>query len=235
MNLFLRFLCAAALTVAVAARAADAFEGTLHISITSDKGKTTSMTQTLKGHIMRIDPEGGRGSVIMDLGNRTMTMLMPDQHKYMTMQLPSVDEARKMADEKSSDRTPDFEATGKTETILGYKCTEYLVKDGDKVTELWLAPDLGAFNGLMQGGGGNPFTRSRQTAVEAKWEKVFKGKPGYPLRVVTHKGSGEDFRMEVTQVEKGGVPDYKMRPPADYQEFKMPAGLGGFFPGGGGR
>ncbi|HEY4300359.1 MAG TPA: DUF4412 domain-containing protein [Candidatus Didemnitutus sp.] len=235
MNLFLRLLCAAALTVAVAARAADAFEGTLHISITSEKGKTTSMTQTLKGRLMRIDPEGGRGSMIMDFGNRTMTMLMPDQHKYMTMQLPSADDARKFADEKAPDHDPDIQSTGKTETILGYRCSQFIVKDGDNVTELWLAPDLGVFNGLMQGGGGNPFARGKQTALEAKWERAFKGKAGYPLRVVTHKGSGEDFRMEVTQVQKGGVSDAQMRPPANYQEFKMPAGLGGFFPGGGGR
>ncbi|HVU16389.1 MAG TPA: DUF4412 domain-containing protein [Candidatus Didemnitutus sp.] len=238
MNLLTRILCAAAMTVAVAARAADAFEGTLHIAITSDKGQTMNMTQTFKGNAIRIDPDNAPVSMIMDMDKRVMTTLIHERHMYMTRPMPTADEARKMAaDGKSPEHDPDIQATGKTEVILGYKCNQYLVKDGDKTTELWLAPDLGVFNGLMQsgGGGGNPFSRGKQTAVEAKWEKVFKGKPGYPLRVVTHKGSGTDFKMEVTKVEKGGVSSAQMMAPSDYQEFKMPAGLGGFFPGGGGR
>lgn len=236
MNLLTRFLCGTALTVAVAAHAADAFEGTLHLAMTTDKGQTMTMTQTLKGNVMRIDPDNAAVSIIMDLNTRTMTTLIHERHMYMTRQMPTVDEARKMADAKSADHDPDIQATGKTEVILGYKCNQFLVRDGDKTTEIWLAPELGMFNGLMQGGGGgSPFSRGKQTAVEAKWEKVFKGKPGYPLRVITHKGSGQDFKMEVTKIDKGGVSDSQMRAPEGYQEFKMPAGLGGLFPGGGGN
>jgi hypothetical protein len=230
MNLFTRITAISALLVAPALVAADTFEGRITLTMTSAKGKSMTMNQTIKGNVFRTDMAGFEGGMIMDMNARTMTIIMTKQKMYMVRPMPTADDVRSASNNDRPEHDPDIEATGKTDRILGYTCKQYLVKDDGKVTELWLAPGLGTFLGMGQQGGGSPFSRGHNTEASAKWERVFKGKPGYPLRVVTHDASGaETFRMEVTNIEKGGVSDADLAPPPDFKQFQMPKipGFGG--------
>ena len=234
MNLFTRLTIIGGLLLAPALFAADGFEGKVSMTMTGNKGDAHAMTYMMKGTMMRLDMEAGKGSMIMDLEKHQMIMLMHERQMYMIMKMPQPqDQGPHQAGTPGgppSDRTPpDVTATGKTQEILGYTCSQFLVKDGDKTTELWLAPGLGVFMGLHAGS--SPFGgRSRNAEAAAKWEEAFKGKAGFPLRVITRDGSGKETnRMDVTKIEKGGVSDGDFAPPAGYQQFQMPniPGFGG--------
>jgi len=237
MNLFTRLTTTGVLLLAPAAFAANAFEGKVSMTMTSSRGESHALNYMMKGSTMRMDMEGAPASTIMDMGKRQMTILLHQQRMYMVRPMPEPQHQTQAGSEGSPSSPhdmPDVQSTGKTEKILGYTCNQFLIKDGDKTTEVWLAPDLGMFMGLNAGG--SPFGgRGRgNPEVAAKWEQVFKGKAGFPLRVITREASGkESMRMEVTKIEKGGVSDSDFTPPGDYRPFQMP-NIPGMNPFGGG-
>ena len=172
---------------------------------------------------------GNQVAMIMDVAKQEALMLMPDQQMYMVMPMKKAVET---AMEKAGVDTADVEVTGKTETILGYKCSQILVKDKGTVTEVWAADGLGAFMGL---GGGNPgggMFGGGKPANAAKWEQALKGKGGFPLRVITRDGAGKQtYKMEATKIEAGSLPNSLFSPPEGFQKFDMP-NMGGMFKGG---
>ncbi len=238
MNFLSRILAVGALLTAVQTFAADAFEGKVSLAITADKGKAMNLDYSLKGGKIRMDinAEGREVATIMDMGKMEMLMLMAEQHMYMVMPMKKPVE---QAMEKSGAGSADIEVTGKTETILGYKCNQILVKDKGTVTEMWVAEGLGAFMGLggggPMGGGGGMFGGGKRGggANAAKWEEALKGKGGFPLRVISRDAAGkQSFKMEATKIAPGSLPDSLFAPPAGYQKFEMP-NLGNMFKPGG--
>ncbi len=228
-------IAAAVLLAGVSARAAaNPFEGRVTLALSSAKEAAHHLNYAIKGQRLRMDLEdkGKQMSTIMDLSARTVTMLMHEDKMYMVMKMPEPkDVAAKTGKEPGKD--VDIEDTGKTDKILGYLCHQFLVKDGKSVTELWMAEGLGMFMGLGSGGnqmGGGPFGGKKRSAASAQWEEAFKGKEGFPLRVITRDAAGkESFKMEATKIEKGGVTDADFTPPEDYQKFEMP-NFGGMNP-----
>jgi Domain of unknown function (DUF4412) len=235
MNLLKRMLVVSSLLIAANGLATDAFEGKVSLAMTAEKGKTQTMDYTMKGQKLRMDinAEGHQMTNIVDMTKMEMTMLMPEQKMYM---VHSIKKPVEQAVEKQGESTAVIEVTGKTETILGYKCNQILVKDKGAVTEMWAAEGLGAFMGLGSGGGGGgPFGGKKGGASAAKWEEALKGKGGFPLRVITHDVKGkETFRMEATKIEPGAQPDSAFAPPSGYQKMDMGnmmmPGLGGLNP-----
>jgi len=223
MNLLSRILVCGGLLAATHAFGVEAFEGKVSLALTSGKGRVQDMDYSMKAQKLRMDivAEGRAMSTIMDLTKQEMLMLMPEQGMYMVMPMKKpIEKAVKEAGES----TAEIERTGRTETILGYKCDEIVVKDKGAVTEMWVATDLGTFMGLgggMGGGGGG--------GAGAKWEEVLKGKGGFPLRVISRDAGGkETFKMEATKIEPGALPDSLFVPPPGMQKFNMPD-MGGMF------
>ncbi|MBI2515813.1 MAG: DUF4412 domain-containing protein [Opitutae bacterium] len=224
-----------ALLLATVASAAGSFEGKIDLAMTSGKGQAQALTYAIMGQSMRIDMHGAPVSTIMDMGKHEMLMLMHEQRMYMSRPIPQADQAKREEGGKP-EHLPDIEETGKTEVICGYTCRQFLVKDGKRVTEMWLAEGLAPFMGLggngMGGGGGGGFMGRKKANSEAaqKWEQALKGKGGFPLRVITRDEAGkESFKMEATKVEKGGVSAADFAVPEGYQKFQMPD-LGGLNP-----
>lgn len=223
MNPLLRLLAVGTLLLtSTTAFAAASFEGKVTLAMTAEKGRTQDLNYSIKGQKARMEmkAEGQQVVAITDLEKLESIMLMPDQKMYMVIPLK---QAVEKANAKANDKESDVEITGRTETILGYKCSEVLVKDKNSVTEVWMAEGLGAFTGLGSGGGGGPFG-GKKSANAAKWEEVMKDKGGFPLRVVSRTAKGkETFKMEATKIEPGPLSDSLFAPPSDYQKFEMPS------------
>ena len=228
MNSLSRFLAVGVLLTAVHTFAAGSFEGKVSLAMTAEKGRPMNLDYSIKGQKLRTDmnAEGQQMSSIMDLAKLEMLMLMPEEKMYMVMPIKKPVE---QAMAKQGESTAEVEVTGKTETILGYKCRQILVKDKGTVTEMWVAEGLGTFMGMGNGGGGgNPMAGmfgggGKKSANTAKWEEALKGKGGFPLRVISRDAKGkESFKMEATKIEPGSLPDSLFSPPAGYQKFEMP-------------
>lgn len=232
MNLLLRLFAVGSLLAASLCSAADAFEGKVTLAMTAGKDKTQTINYSIRQDALRIDmtADGHNFASIMDLKKLEMIMLMPEQKMYMVMPMKQTIEK---AVEKAEIKDPDIQKTGRTETILGYKCDEYVTKDKKTTTEIWLAEGLGAFMGLgdNSGGGGMGGMFGGGKSKAATWEEKFKGKPGFPLRVVTRDAkTKETFRMEATKIEPGALPASLFQPPAGWEKFQMPS-MGGLLKG----
>lgn len=225
MNSLLRLFAAASLLAVTVCHAADAFEGKVSLAINA-KGHAQNLDYSMKGQALRIDmtAEGQSFASIMDLAKQEMLVVMPEQKMYMILPIKKPIE-KAMAEHPQGDQN--VEKTGRTDTILGYKCDEYVStdKDGTK-TEVWVAEGLGSFMGLGNGGGnpmGGMFGGGGKKPAPSGWEEKFKGKAGFPLRVVSRNAKGaETFRMEATKIEPGSLPASLFQPPAGYQKFQMP-------------
>jgi hypothetical protein len=220
MNLLLRLVAVGSLLTASLSFAADAFEGKVSLAMSSGKGKPQTLNYSIKQDAMRIEITANDGqsfASIMDMKKLEMIMLMPKEKMYMVMPMKqTIEKAAASADIKD----PNIEKTGRTETILGYKCDEYVTKDKNSTTEIWLAEGLGSFMGMGDNGGGGMFGKKK---AAASWEEKFKGKPGFPLRVVTRDGkSKETFRMEATKIEPGSLPTSLFQPPSGWEKLQMP-------------
>ncbi|MSU22349.1 MAG: hypothetical protein EXS32_00845 [Opitutus sp.] len=77
---------------------------------------------------------------------------------------------------------------------------------------MWLTDQLGRFMGMGPGPGamGPPGMGGRGarggSPAPAGWEAALAGKDLFPLRVVTTGSARENFRLEVTAVEKKTLP-----------------------------
>jgi len=229
MKPLLRLLAAGTLWLTVASSpAASTFEGKISQAISAGKkGGTQTLDYAIKGQKLRLDitVEDTQVTTITDMDKLEVIILMPEQKQYMVQ---PVKKPLEQAAAKAGENTAELEMTGKTETILGYNCSQALIKDKGTVTELWLVEGLAAFPGLGAPAGG------KKGAHVAKWEEALKGKSGFPLRVISRDAKGkETFKMEATKVEPGPLPDSVFLPPAGYEKFKMPSlgdmmkGLGG--------
>lgn len=233
MNLLLRLLAVGSLLTASLSSAADAFEGKVSLAMSAGKEKPQTLNYSMRQDAMRMDmtAEGGKSfAMIMDLKKLEMIMLMEEQKTYMVMPMKQTIE-KAVANAEIKD--PDIQKTGRTETILGYKCDEYITKDKKTTTEVWIAHGLGAFMGMGENGGGGMGGLFGGKKKTDGWQEKFKGKPGFPLRVISRDAKNkETFRMEATKIEPGALPASLFQPPAGWQKFQMPD-LGGLLKGGG--
>lgn len=226
MRNLLPLVLLASVLAAPGALAARDFEGTVRMKITDGRSQAMPLEYSVKGGLLRTDIQAEEGmtmTAIMDFAKDEMIMLMPGQPMYMVMPI-------KAAAAQASGHTgedPVLEKTGETETILGYKCTKYLARSKEAVTEIWATEEIGAFMGLGSAMSGPMGSK----ATPASWEKALVGKNFFPLRVVSGPGSKQKFRLEVTGIEPKSLPASHFAPPAGYQKFDMGGMLKGL-PGG---
>ena len=224
----LRSLVPACALLLPCALPAATFEGRVVMKISGQDSKDApqTITYSLRDGLARFDMASSRGpaSVIMDMGARQMTILMPQQQMYMVRPIPQA-QAAQAQQQAGHDST--LTATGEKDTILGYECTKYTDTTPKEVTELWVTDQLGFFAGMTMGGG--PGGRGQ---APKQWEEAVKGKGFFPLRVVTRSGGKEKFRMEAASIDKGPLPDSTFQAPEGWRKFDMGAMMGGMgYPG----
>ncbi len=223
------------LVTGVSVRAAEKFEGRVHMELSSGKKKEPmGVDYAIKGSKLRMDmPQdgggrrgGGTGGMIFDTENQEMIILMENNGEKMFMRRSMKDAIAKAQEKQTKERSAPV-ATGRTETIAGYTAAEYKYTDEKgEVTDLWLAKGLGTF---MYPAAQNPMGRGGPP-MSPEWEKIAREGGFFPLRVIGHNSKGaETSRMEVTRIEKTTLPD-SLFSTDGYQEFKMPDFGGAFNP-----
>lgn len=201
-----------ALVFASTAFAAD-FEGTLEMTMTAGK-RVSPMTMFLKPGKMRFEMQASPTVTsvgLIDATSGDMTILMVEQKMYMTIA------AKKVGAAAPSDVT--FEETGRTETIAGKKCTEFVLKDKKTTTEVWATSELGGFTNLAEA-----FGRRGQRSA---WEEEMVRRGMFSLRVISRNKKGAEIsRMECTTITEKKLDDELFKIPEGFT--KMP-GLGDLF------
>ncbi len=147
-------------------------------------------------NIFGISMNMGQGTVmrgVIDYAEKSMIMFMDDQK--MVMGIPfDLDKTMKdvQNDPKTKVSTP--KKTGRTKTILGYKCDEWITENAEYNTAVWMTDKLpinsAGFYKIMS----QQLAKSTGTPMPSDMK-------GVPLEVQgTNKKSGEKFSMVCTEV-----------------------------------
>jgi Domain of unknown function (DUF4412) len=200
------------LVVASTAGAQGSFEGV----VTYQMGNSGDTWQySAKGGKVRMDMSNakmpGGVSAIMDMSAMTTTVLMNQQHMYMTMPIP---QSATIPDSIHGSVTK----TG-SEVIAGIPCDDYVGTDakGAKSGTVCLAHGMGNF---AQFGANNPLMRQYSARVSGFSGAMSGG--GFPLKIVKEDGQ---TTMLATKVEKKSLDASLFSIPAGYTQMQMPAGM----------
>ncbi len=149
--------------------------------------------------------------------DENMLMLMPSQKMYMDYPKSMLDMMMQQQGEESSEEfdAEDLEKykTGKTKTILGYECEQWLYEDENGTSEIWATDELGHFlfaENPMQQGGGSMMNMFNETEF-------------FPLVVVVKTSDGQtEVELTAREVKKQEIADSRFSAPEGYQKITMP-------------
>lgn len=211
------------------------FEGVIAMQMKGREDKVMNMTYYVKGERARVEMQTGEpmgsGVMLWDMPNGKMTMLIPAQKMYITMDVKRMGEdikaARGKDDETHDVKFPKLTATGKTETIAGHTCEHYLMGDKQEV-DMCVAKGLGYFGMGNQAGGMGMLKNLvfspkllAEAAAHPEWVKFLEG-GAFPLKLTVTENGKPGMTMEATKIEQKKLDDSLFTVPPDYREQKMP-------------
>jgi hypothetical protein len=181
-----------------------------------------TMTMYLKGDKFRVDsgsaPNGSYS--LIDIKEKKMYMVETDKKQVLVMPADMMQDAGKMmgAGAKST-----VEKTGKTKTINGYKCEEYMVKTTSPMMsvtgDMWVTQDIDT----------SEFEKFKDFAGQ-DMTRMFGGEElakikGFAIQTnskITMMGQNTEGSTEVVSISHDPVPASLFELPKDYEVKEMP-------------
>jgi hypothetical protein len=229
----------ALLGVSERAVAQTGFNGTITFAMHTENGKNMTMIQTTSGNKVRmqmVDSAKGpnqAAGVILDGDAQTMTIMMPEQQKYMTVtqdqmkQSAAMMAGRTSANPSSTTATPwTVTNTGRSETVAGVSCQVYHVSgisQAGKPGEGDVCVAQGVGFAMMDPSYRNMMTMGRvNTAPEfAQVSDLLKGGKGI-LKVTEIKDGKSTIMLVATNIDRSSPSSSAFAPPTGYTQFQMP-------------
>jgi hypothetical protein len=184
------------------------FEGVIHVA-TFDEGESTPGVLRIKGTRWRFETEmeGERAAIVRGSDGRVFSV-SDSERQYAWF-----------PDVAGEDEPLQFEATGESETVAGYECRYYRLRDPNGLQDgdqACVTTALG-FAGMGPGTAG---TQLDEAALRQQFRDGF--------MILKSRDAQGVLEYEVTRIERTAVPDHMFEPPAGYTELgRLPAGAGG--------
>jgi hypothetical protein len=200
------------------------FEGIIHMKMTHPgNDRASAMDWYIKGEKARMDmvrDEGTTHFMIVDGRARTMQIPMGDKKMYMELSLDQLGE-RSQGHLKEALEKHVVERTGNSQTIAGYSCEVWLIRDKDTrklEQEICVAKGFGRAATFWL----DP--KQVQRSSQPAWVKEMINEGGFGLRTIHYGNDGkESSRMETTAIEKKSLDNALFVMPADYTKMDREA------------
>jgi hypothetical protein len=195
------------------------FEGNLQMKMKTyegEKSQVASATMHVKQDLLAMDTEGEEGGKIIFRGDKQVLWIVNDEQQ-MYLELSLKDKTTKKEQPQAERSKSNVKKTGRTQTILGYECEEWLAEDGNEVTTMWGTTKLGnIYQGIVKAMGGMGGPGSADNMPD--WQKEIMDKNFFPLKVEVKKNGKTTSSQEITKVEPKALPASMFEPPAGYQK-----------------
>lgn len=213
-------------TFLVGPRAVAQFEGEIDMKQSSfdpSGEKVIKYRLTVKDNLFSMSLSGTekeKGRFIVR-GDRNLFWIVDEGSKsYFEIPIDETPRAGKGESRKNQDRKGRQLATkktGKSESILGFQCDEYVVQEGEEETRFWGTTKFGnTFEHLKK-----TLSQSDEANEESGWEAAAASMNIFPLRVITTRGGAALERTEVTRIEKMKTSAATFEAPAGYAKLEM--------------
>ena len=215
-------------TLLLPAKAAAQFEGVITIDIHENQGGEMTMVQWTMPNRFRMDmnrvskDDDGPGSatMIVNRDSKTLTMVMPAQHMYMTTPLVAPKTPAPEQNGKSDDDLGTLTRTGRTETVAGVTCDVYhgvrTVRGKQEAGDVCFAKGVGFMPGYLAGAG--PMGQG----MEARFARIGAPPDAGIMKVTSDVNGKPHVDLEVTKVDKRSLSASDFQPPAGYKAFQAP-------------
>jgi hypothetical protein len=180
------------------------FQADMKMQVASYKKGESAASQTVQyqyllrhdgaylGAEVPVESNGTKSQMIIDGGQMITVAGTGDSRMALVMAL---DPGKAVPAEGEEEKAPSFTKTGRTKTILGYTCEEYVSEDEESRMEIWIAHELQEESkSLLQ-----PFLSSRGS-VPGAWQSS-PHELGFALEMIMHdKEKGERMDMQVIEL-----------------------------------
>ncbi len=206
------------------------FEGVLDMRMTtgrpSGESRQVSYTLMVKENKVAADVREAEGAKmfgkIIYRGDKNLTWVIDDAHKsYMEIELNGETPEQEQETKGEQEGGPKVHKTGKTESILGYTCDEWIVEDSDAVTSVWGTPKLGDMYDGLQKAFGQLNRRGPMSGSASSWENELAKIRVFPLKIVRSEGGNIVQTQEVTKIEPKSLAASVFEVPEDYKKQEM--------------
>jgi hypothetical protein len=204
------------------------FEGEMNLKTTRTIAGTPMnalITVLMKGEMLNLkvkdESETGKDASIIYRGDKKSLWIVNDKEKnYFEIPMKESDEEETPVGKKHTREKADnvsVEKTGKTATILGYPCEEYIIQQDDEAKDLWATTKLGdVYEGFMKSFG--QFAKRRPGGMNDNLElEVIKMKI-FPLKSTTTTRGVVTSTEEITKIEKRTLAASLFEAPTGYKK-----------------
>lgn len=196
------------------------FEGVIHMTMKHADNLPGKMEWMIKGDKARIErprDDGQSQGMIIDAKTKTMLMLFPGRKTYTEINLGGerAENLSKLTEQYEVERT------GKKDSVAGYSCEIWRIKDKD---DRHLKSEVCVGKGF--GRAASFWAEPRK--AQPSWMTELLNEGGFGLRSIHYDREGkESSRMEVTSIEKKAMDGSLFSAPADYKKLDAGPLMGG--------
>ncbi len=202
------------------------FNGKMKFKIQKKNGKTNYITYYSQNGNLRMEMPGKSGKGYIISGNGKMEVVMPSRKMYLEYSggLSKMMQSNPLFNNSSKTNNSNIDniewqkmwekaKTSNTKTILGYKCTEFIMpRDDGGVRHIWTTKDLGNIVILQNPMSSSPF-----------FNEIKKMGAFFPLLSEETDGNGNVIsKFEVVEINNEKVDDDLFKIPAEYKKMTIP-------------
>ena len=185
-----------------------------------DNPKSAMVTTTKwKGDKIRLDA-GGKVSMIVDGKDGGMVSLIHEQKVAVPLSAAVQKMAAQMAGSAGTDPAAaiQFQATGRTETMIGLACEEFAGTISGQKISTWITKDVPEYKGLAE--------QLTSLAPQLKqYQSPLSGNAalqGLPVLTVITAPDGKKTTIRVQAVSRDGISDCEFKIPDGYRKMEIP-------------
>lgn len=167
---------------------------TMKITSYQNDGRVDQMTQSYGSKALYSIVANTQGPMITDFTNESIIILNLEEQTAKTMSLSWMEKIGQMGQPDDNDPgTTSVEKTGRTKTINGYTCHEYVMVNDDTTLKAWVAPEVPfSYKDYLQG-----FTKMLGTNVGSVPQDK-----GYVMLLDMYQKDEHQTKMEVTSISE---------------------------------
>lgn len=202
------------------------FEGIIEMTMTVLDGGTPQIMEysmmvkkDLVCSVMKQGAGAETGGKFIFRGDKKLLWILNESEKnYLEISFNSREEKQNTGEGKNLKTK--VVKSGKTETILGYRCEEVIVEEADEMTHIWGTAMLGNFyHQLMKSLGG--FSDRPDDKAQAGWESEIEALKLFPLKIISKTDGIVRQSQQVTKIESKKIAPELFEIPAGFTKLEM--------------
>lgn len=190
------------------------FEGLIQLQV-QDWQSAEMVNYYVKGDRARMESSPNTSAepyYILDYFSKKMFVIMTNKDSYFELSMEKTPSAQASADSKPESMTK----TDETETILGFPCEQWILKENDVTTTMWATKAFSA-NVTLLG------LQKQDMQVLFRWDEELKSRGLFPLKLAQQDVNGtEVYKFEVLKIQRKIVNDLLFRIPGGYEKIDKP-------------